>query len=180
MQDQAGNLYYFSSWYRLRFDQILLEYNSRDKTFTKISDPSLDFVLTYIVQVHSDIYVFKQGSIPKWTCFSNLFTGPIHKTVKPSPLMARYEPSIVNFSNEFVFVCGGYNNQVGYMDSVEKYDLADETKPWSIEVPRLKTARRRHSSCSLSDYIYVFCGENENGLLSSIERLNARKAIENS
>ena len=36
----------------------------------------------------------------------------------------------------------------------------------------MNQARRNHSSCSLGDYIYVCCGEDNNDSFNSFERLN--------
>ena len=61
--------------------------------------------------------------------------------------------------------------------SVEKYHI--ESNTWS-EAPQMNLARSWHSSCSLSDKIYVFFGVYEADVRSirSIEFLNAKDHVE--
>ena len=77
---------------------------------------------------------------------------------KATPTTGRDRPSLVNFKNRFIFVSGGTNpqNWDQYYRSVEYYDIATDT--WSAAAP-LNKSRSYHSSCSLGDFIYVFCGQ---------------------
>ena len=51
-----------------------------------------------------------------------------------------------------------------------------DTETESFEIaPWLNMARSGHSSCMLGNTIYTFCGENEGGFLSSLERQKVRQ-----
>ena len=54
---------------------------------------------------------------------------------------------------------------------MDKYDIVKDR--WTT-LPDLNEARKSHSSCNMLEQrmVYVFGGYNQNGLLSSIERLN--------
>ena len=66
-------------------------------------------------------------------------------------------------------------NSEEYFRSVEYYDIITNT--WTTNCPEINTARFGHSSCSLDNYIYTFCGRNGTGILNSIELIEAN--IEN-
>ena len=84
---------------------------------------------------------------------------------------AREFPAICNWKDKFIFLSGGD----GGWRSVEKYDIADDK--WEVIKPEMSIVRRRHSSCSLGNYIYVICGYNchEKIFTNSIERLDVSK-----
>ena len=46
------------------------------------------------------------------------------------------------------------------------------------DAPEMNYARHHHSGCTMSDYVYVFCGSSYiNSNLNSIERLNVSDLI---
>ncbi len=58
-----------------------------------------------------------------------------------------------------------------YFQSVETYNISTNT--WTSICSEMNTARFGHSSCSLDNYIYAFCGRNGLGILNSIEQAEA-------
>ena len=75
---------------------------------------------------------------------------------KEKPLQGRHYPSFLNFKDRYLYISGGENKwATTYYDSVDRYDiLANE---WT-SAPKLNKKRAYHSSCTLEDFIYVFCG----------------------
>ena len=45
-------------------------------------------------------------------------------------------------------------------------------------LPKLNDSRCDNSTCQQDDYIYTFAGENSDGMLNSIEKLNAKVLID--
>ena len=84
--------------------------------------------------------------------------------------MARSCPSLVNYSDKYLFITGGRNSKFPYenYNSVDYYKISNNT--WT-KAPDLKIARESHSSCTLSDKIYVFCGIVSGDCIDSIESL---------
>ena len=98
-------------------------------------------------------------------------------TEKAKPTIGRDRPSLVSYKNRYIFLSGGANpqNWDQCYKSVDYYDITSDS--WS-EAPSLRKARSNHSSCIHGDFIYVFCGQKKNGILSdSIERLDAQGVI---
>lgn len=81
----------------------------------------------------------------------------------------------------YLYVSGGQlNNGSGLchkLRSVERLNLS--LKKWEKVVP-MNVARSNHSSCSLDDSVYVFCGLGNEGWctppMNSIEKLAISKA----
>ena len=88
----------------------------------------------------------------------------------PNPLESeRHHSSLVSVADRFIFfIGGGLDSLSPYVIHVEYFDTKTETfhlAPW------LNTPRSGHSSCTLGNTIYTFCGQNKDGHLSSVERL---------
>ena len=106
---------------------------------------------------------------------------PASSVSLPSPKCIRNSSSLVNFSDEYIFVIGGIlrngsTNKAQACDpSTEKYCLKTDT--WSYG-PKLVIYRMYHSSCQQGDMLYAFGGRStSSNHLTSIERVNARKHI---
>ena len=67
--------------------------------------------------------------------------------------------------NRYIYVSGSAEPK--YSKTVEVFDIV--TQRWK-EVAHMHTARSYHASCSIADTVYVFCGRNQIGSLSSIEK----------
>ena len=72
------------------------------------------------------------------------------KTVKRPAIYARNGPSLLNFNDSVIFVCGSIGNK-----NVDMY--RHETNTW-YEGPPMKNARKSSSACTLNESIYVFGG----------------------
>ena len=100
---------------------------------------------------------------------------------KARPPLARGRPSLVNFDDRYIFVCGGRNlsDTRDFLKSVDRYDAKLDKWGDTKKQPTLKIGRMSHSSCALGDFIYVLAGYNlKNKVLDGMERMNARTQIE--
>ena len=93
------------------------------------------------------------------------------------PTIARSQPSITDYDNRLLIVCGGFVPQQSMqfleaMGSVELYDMDQDV--WSThQIDNLNVPRGRHGSCTLNSFIYVFCGQTYNSrALNNVERFN--------
>ena len=90
---------------------------------------------------------------------------------KALPCQMRNHASLINFKDDFFFLSGGSTEDNIISDSVEKYNIS--ANKWT-NGPKLNQERYRHSGCSLNEYIYVFCGTNQEFMrINSIESLAA-------
>ena len=94
---------------------------------------------------------------------------------------------MANFSDEFIFVSCGLtaavktNTEDDQQLLSSEVDIYDINKHQWIQGTNLNIARIYHSSCCLGDFVYSFGGcDSEGTFLNNFERLNARKALENS
>lgn len=69
----------------------------------------------------------------------------------------------------FVLLIGG-SNGVGYLESVDRYSIANDR--WE-KMPELNEGRCFAGACSLGDKIYVVGGRGKYGFLNSIEKLSS-------
>ena len=73
--------------------------------------------------------------------------------------LATYGFSLCSSDLGFVISAGGAINREERSSSqkvVERYDSSNGA--WEL-IPELNTARSFHSSCSMNDTVYVFCGK---------------------
>ena len=61
------------------------------------------------IRVKDELYAFKEDKLVSWTCFQNLLSGEIQRMNIINPPTARLWPSLINYKDHFIFVCGGAN-----------------------------------------------------------------------
>lgn len=150
----------------------MIKFDSVTNKVEKIQDNCLDMNYAYVVQVEQEMYAYKYE--PSLVCYSNLTSGHIAKTEKAMPLTSRSFPIVSNFNNEFIFIGAG-ELSTQRLKSVDMYTIANNT--W-MSAPELINARDQSGSCTLNDYLYIFCGSKTHGDMNeSVEVLNARKFI---
>ena len=76
------------------------------------------------------------------------------EVAKAPMLAARDYPAFCNFNNVAIIVSGGRTSRKLFTE-VERYDIARDT--WTPMAP-LNEGRVLHSSCTLGNRVYVFCG----------------------
>lgn len=74
------------------------------------------------------------------------------------------------FHNGCLYAIGGYNNSLGYLDTVECYNVKDNT--WKKTAPMLQP-RRYHAVHVLYGLIYAVGGQDSRGILSTTECYNS-------
>lgn len=104
-----------------------------------------------------------------WCQYTNLRTEAVLKEEKEDFPAPRYAPCLINYQNEAIFVCTGYQNTTCY-----KYLPGDDQ--WS-EAPSVNIPRQNASGCCLGDKIYVFCGFREPNYEDTIEVMDARNLL---
>ena len=77
-----------------------------------------------------------------------------------------------NYKDRYLFVSGGFKFPDWY-DCVDMFDI--ENDEWNL-APNLNKKRAAHSSCSLENSIFVFCGATQ-AYMMSIEMLDAEGFI---
>ena len=95
------------------------------------------------------------------------------------PNQRRYNTSLCNLDNRYVFAIGGYGDaeeQQMCLDSLEYYNI--QQNKWQ-NGPKLNTPRAYSSSCSTgNNFIYTFCGYNyTDSSLDTIEKVDANGVI---
>ena len=80
--------------------------------------------------------------------------------------------ALANYGDIVIYKSGGcsFGQKCTAKSDCERYDL--QLKRWFV-APELQVARESHSSCSLGNYVYVFCGLRGTRHLLSVEQLDA-------
>jgi hypothetical protein len=68
--------------------------------------------------------------------------------------------------NNQIYAVGGYNNNTGYLNSVEVYDPSSNA--WTT-LASMANARYYHTASVINNQIYVVGGDNDTGVLNSVE-----------
>ena len=80
-----------------------------------------------------------------------------------------------NYSDKFIYISGGESlgNYDTIVDKVVRYNI--DTEVWE-DVVNLNVGRNIHSSCTLNDTIYVVGGVNGSKFISTMEKLDIKRA----
>ena len=103
---------YFTNCTDANFSRTILTYETKTEKVgrTQISDGSeFDFKNFFTVQVKYDIYGFRNFYAE--VCFIGLNGSNLTIREKTGPSIGRSCPSLVNYSDKFIFVIGGVNSE---------------------------------------------------------------------
>mmetsp|Transcript_5397 Transcript_5397/g.6884 ORF Transcript_5397/g.6884 Transcript_5397/m.6884 type:complete len:192 (-) Transcript_5397:112-687(-) len=79
-------------------------------------------------------------------------------------------------TNEMVYVIGGFNDEVGLLDTFETF--SSKALKWAAGDAKINTARINASACKCgTKYIYLFGGLGKKDFLDSVERYNMQLGI---
>ena len=95
--------------------------------------------------------------------------GELEITEAPTMNEHRFNPSFAQQAGKWVYAAGGKDKQGQALVSVERLDVIN--KKWTVLPAKMNTPRHSHSSCTLSNALYVFCGFAKEKHLDSIEVL---------
>eukprot|EP01084_Bolivina_argentea_P244201 409161_1 len=87
--------------------------------------------------------------------------------------IARYNSGCATVDNQYIYILGGYKDT--HLNSIEKYTLTSEK--WILLNETFDTARSLHRCVFVNDfnsYIYCIGGENNSGVLNTMEVFNTR------
>ena len=120
-------------------------------------------------QVGLGLYVYEIREEGQWSLLKDLIKGRVSKAQKSKPIFSkRYNISLANFNNQFIFALGGFLVYKTYAD-VYRYDIGSDQ--WDI-LPAINLSRHSQSSCVLGSSLYVCGGIKEDcRSASTIERL---------
>ena len=101
----------------------------------------------------------------------------IEISLRAEPLCQRGCPSLANFKDQHLLVSGGMSNEYKCLQTMDIYDIKNDR--WTTG-PAMQTPRIQHSSCVLSNFVYVFFGFYEKDTINKIERFDAEAYLHRS
>ena len=146
-----------------------------------IVDDRFDFAKQWIMQVSDCIFAFSQirgqksVQVTQYDRPMSRFT--LQKKVLTELRRAVFCYALAKFECEKIYLSGGCDNHNTAFIEVSVFDLKIGT--WK-SLPCLNEARLFHSSCTIGQELYVFCGHDDGSrLLRSIEvlKLNRPRAL---
>ena len=102
-------------------------------------------------------------------------------TILDVPPRPRSYPALANFKDKYIFCSSGLNPETNAsLRTVDVYKINGNAWLPKRLCPKMRQARYNHSSCTLGDSLYVFCGESQedSGYVETIEFVDANAVIE--
>ena len=148
-----------------KFNRITMELESKKKI-------GFDVRLQRTLQVDMALYALQDGGV-EFRRFTDLDNNRVTETMLTHSPTWRFASAMTHYLSRHIFVTGGKSQEgSGGPAELNTCDVYDTRSDIWYEGPRLKHARRNHSSCMLNHYVYVFFGGTD-----TIERLNARRFV---
>ena len=151
--------------------KLLQRYNVKTNTWSKSFEPFwIDQQLMEICYQAGSLYIVGTWSKVPSSATTSVRCYNVGTTFHTLADLqeARSMHCVVAYGN-FLFVLGGRNNENGYLNTVERYNIATDT--WEYVKP-MSVARAAFSACMLNGHLVVFGGRTTGKLLDSVERYN--------
>ena len=126
-------------------------------------DERVDFSDCFSVQADNEIHSFKNGNFHKYTYDNQLKLQEVSQNANPADSCVS-KVGLTYFAGNIILTGGEEGDPV-----TQIYDVKENS--WS-DGPDMNVERAGHCQCKVGDYLYVFGGQNEDGLVGSMEKLN--------